>query len=197
MVEQSDSELVALAQGGDGAAFARLVRRHHARLFRLALHLLRDVGEAEDVIQETFVRAHGALGRFDGRSQPFTWLYRITVNLSLNALRSRRSRKRLGALEADPETGALERAPDSAANPSEHLTDHELGTILQEGIDALSETLRTTLVLVTVEGVSLADAAAILGCPEGTVAWRVHEARRKLKEHLIARGMVAEGRSEA
>jgi RNA polymerase sigma-70 factor (ECF subfamily) len=82
MPPKSDRELVDAARAGDSDAFGVLVRRHQKRIYRLAVHLLRDAAEAEDVTQDTFVRAYGALNRFDGRSEPFTWMYRIAVNLS-------------------------------------------------------------------------------------------------------------------
>ena len=90
MPKPTDRELVEQAKSGDAQAFGVLVRRHQRRIFRLAFHLVRTGAEAEDVTQETFVRAYQALDRFDGRSEPFTWLYRIAVNLSLNALRARK-----------------------------------------------------------------------------------------------------------
>jgi RNA polymerase sigma-70 factor (ECF subfamily) len=83
--------LVDLARGGDSEAFGAIVRRHQRRIFRLTSHLCASAAEAEDVTQETFVRAYGALARFDGRSEPFTWIYRIAVNLSLNAIRARKT----------------------------------------------------------------------------------------------------------
>ena len=76
---------------GDKAAFGELVRRHQQRIHRLAVHMLRDRAEAEDVTQETFIRAFQALARFDGRSEAYTWFYRITINLSLNRIRSRKT----------------------------------------------------------------------------------------------------------
>jgi len=88
--ERTDRELVTAAREGDAEAFGLLVRRHQKRVYRLAVHLLKSGAEAEDVTQDTFVRAYGALDRFDGRSELFTWIYRICVNLSLNALRSRK-----------------------------------------------------------------------------------------------------------
>jgi RNA polymerase sigma-70 factor (ECF subfamily) len=186
--QESDRALVDRAKAGDGEAFGTFVRRHQKRVFRLAVHLLKNAAEAEDVAQEAFVRAYGALDRFDGRSEPFTWLYRITVNLSLNAIRSRKT-ARAGGNTDDPrlEAALVERRP-GLADPARQATDRELGLALCDGVDSLSETLRTTLVLVTIDGLSHAEVSAVLGCPEGTVAWRVHEARRKLKEFLIERG---------
>jgi RNA polymerase sigma-70 factor (ECF subfamily) len=187
--KRSDRDLVDAARSGDAEAFGLFVRRHQRRVFRLAVHLLRNAAEAEDVAQDAFVRAYGALDRFDGRSEPFTWLYRITVNLSLNALRSRKTGRSAGTAD-DPRIEALlvERRP-GLADPARQATDRELAAALCDGVDALSETLRTTLVLVAVDGMSHAEASAVLGCPEGTVAWRIHEARRKLKEFLETRGL--------
>ena len=94
MPRPTDRELVQQARGGDREAFGLFVRSHQKRVFRLALHLVQSGAEAEDVTQEAFVRAYQALARFDGRSEPFTWLYRITVNTSLNIIRSRKPRDR-------------------------------------------------------------------------------------------------------
>lgn len=176
------------ARGGDSDAFGDLVRRHQKRIYRLASHLLRSPAEAEDVTQETFVRAYGALARFDGRSEPFTWIYRIAVNLSLNAIRSRKS-SRSSSPPDDPRIeGLLVDTRGTSANPAELTADRQLALALLDGLAGLSETLRTTLILVGIDGLSHAEAAAVLGCPEGTIAWRVHEARRKLREYLESRG---------
>jgi RNA polymerase sigma-70 factor, ECF subfamily len=191
MPQRTDRELVEAARSGDADAFGALVRRHQKRIYRLALHLLRNGTEAEDVTQETFVRAYGAIGRFDGRSEPFTWIYRIAVNLSLNAIRSRKP-NRNAVTPDDPRIEGLLIETRGAANPAEASADRELALALIDGMDSLSDTLRTTLVLVTIDGLSHTDAAQILGCPEGTIAWRIHEARRKLRAFLEERGYQAE-----
>jgi RNA polymerase sigma-70 factor (ECF subfamily) len=192
MSQRTDRELVEAARSGDAEAFGALVRRHQKRIYRLALHLLRNGTEAEDVTQETFVRAYGAIGRFDGRSEPFTWIYRIAVNLSLNAIRSRKPNRNAVAPDDPRIEGLLIETRGGAANPAEASADRELALALLDGMDTLSDTLRTTLVLVTIDGLSHTDAAQVLGCPEGTVAWRVHEARRKLRAFLESRGYQAE-----
>lgn len=191
--ETPDRALVEAARGGDRAAFGELVRRHQRRVHRLAFQLLGNAAEAEDAMQETFVRAYRALDRFDGRSEPFTWIYRITVNVSLNLLRSRRSRRVDGDTDDPRLSGALVEDRPGPADPGANAANRELGRALLDGVDALSETLRTTLILVVVDGLSHQDAAAVLGCPEGTVAWRIHEARRKLRLHLAASGQGGEG----
>jgi RNA polymerase sigma-70 factor (ECF subfamily) len=185
--ERTDRELVTAAREGDAEAFGLLVRRHQRRVYRLAVHLLKSGAEAEDVTQDTFVRAYGALDRFDGRSEPFTWIYRICVNLSLNALRSRKTRRASSPDDPRVEGQLIDNHP-GGGSPQRSTSDKQLGRALVEGIDELSDTLRTTLVLVCIDGLSHAEAGEVLGCPEGTIAWRVHEARRKLRGMLSERG---------
>jgi RNA polymerase sigma-70 factor (ECF subfamily) len=187
----TDRELVDRARVGDARAFGELVRRHQRRLHRLALHMLRDRAEAEDVTQEAFVRAYGAIARFDGRSEPYTWLYRIAVNLSLNAIRSRKSARRANVPPSDDPR--LEGLPAEARAGGQSVEPVDAGkrqlyAVLAQAIDELSETLRTTLILVCIDGRSHEEAAEILGAPEGTIAWRVHEARRKLRDALANQG---------
>lgn len=194
MANPTDRELVEQARGGNAQAFGLLVRRHQKRIFRLAFHLVRSGTEAEDVMQETFVRAYQALDRFDGRSEPFTWLYRIAVNLSLNTIRARKP-TRDATPSDDPRVEALllETRPSHGNDPDRATQQRQLAGALCDGIDKLSETLRATLILVAVDGLGHDEAAKVLGVPEGTVAWRVHEARRKLREYLAERGFGGQG----
>ncbi len=188
----TDRDLVDRARQGDAEAFGQLVRRHQQRIHRLAVHMLRDRADAEDVTQETFIRAYQALSRFDGRSEPYTWFYRITVNLSLNTIRSRKTARKGGTTD-DPRLDAFMADSRPSADPAGDAERQQLYKTLCEGIDALSDTLRTTLILVCIDGRSHEEAAAILGAPEGTIAWRVHEARRKLREFMTTRGFDPEG----
>ncbi len=193
MAKPNDRELVEQTKAGDNQAFGVLVRRYQRRIFRLAFHLVRSGAEAEDVTQETFVRAYQAIDRFDGRSEPFTWLYRIAVNLSLNTLRARKAgRDSTPADDPRIEGLLMETRPSQGGDPATASQQRQLAAALCEGIDALSDTLRTTLILVCIDGLAHDDASKILGCPEGTVAWRVHEARRKLREYLATRGFEGE-----
>src|SRR5262245_7511211 len=139
MANPTDRELVDKAKAGDSMAFGALVRRYQRRIFRLAFHLVRSGAEAEDVTQDTFVRAYQALGRFDGRSEPFTWLYRIAVNLSLNAIRARRS-NRDSSQPDDPRIEALLMDTNPhGADPALSSQRRELAAALCDGIDALSD----------------------------------------------------------
>ncbi len=193
MLKPTDRELVDRARSGDARAFGELVRRHQQRIHRLAVHMLRDRAEAEDVTQETFIRAFQALSRFDGRSEPYTWFYRITINLSLNRIRSRKTSRATHDTDDPRLDGVLTERRPEAADPSNSAQRAQLYKALCLGIDQLSDTLRTTLILVCIDGRSHEDVSAILGAPEGTIAWRIHEARRKLREFLQTRGFDPEG----
>ena len=136
-----------------------------------------------------------ALARFDGRSEPYTWFYRITINLSLNTIRSRKTARTSGQSSDDPRLDALlvEKRPSAMADPPGDAQRKQLYAALCEGVDELSDTLRTTLILVCIDGRSHEEASAILGAPEGTIAWRVHEARRKLRAFMLGKGFDPEG----
>ncbi|GAC1557700.1 MAG: RNA polymerase sigma factor RpoE [Polyangiales bacterium] len=187
MAGESDRELVDKAKAGDGQAFSELVRRYSPRVRRLTRHLVRGHADADDVAQEAFVRAHQALPRFDGRSEFFTWLYRIVVNLSLNRARSLAVRRSV-ALD-DPGVEASLLAKDTRTDPATALEHRRLAAALMEEIAKLPESLQATVSLVCIEAVAQEKAAEIFGCSVGTVAWRVHEARRRLREALRARGL--------
>lgn len=182
MTSESEQLCLEKAKSGDREAFGELVRMHHRRMWKVALHLLGSTSEADDVVQETFLRAFRAIDRFDGKSELSTWLYRITVNLSLNALRAR---KRAAAVDiGDPRLGAALRSGQQ--DPADDAESRQATLRLLEALDKLSLTLRTTVVLVALEGLSHRQVGEVLGCAEGTVAWRIHEARRLLKEQLSA-----------
>src|SRR5688572_12273891 len=158
----TDRELVDLARNGDANAFGQLVRRHQQRIQRLAVHMLRDRAEAEDVTQETFIRAYQALSRFDGRSEPYTWFYRITINLSLNRIRSRKTSRATHDTEDPRLEGLLTDKRPESADPANSAQRQELYRHLCSGIAQLSETLRTTLILVCIDGRSHDAVAGIL-----------------------------------
>lgn len=189
MATPEEEQWLDRARAGDRAAFGRLVRQHHRRVWRLALHLAGTAGDADDVTQETFLRAWRAIERFDGRADLFTWLYRITVNVALNL---RRQRKRVTADIDDP------RVPEPVSDgvsPAGQAEQAQAYRHLAAALDGLSESLRTTMVLACVEQVPYKDIAGILGCSEGTVAWRVHEARRRLRAALPDEAVSALGES--
>jgi len=156
-------------------------------VYAAALNVTGNHADAEDVAQETFVRAYRGLAGFDGRADFFTWLYRIAVNTALNRLRSGRRTAALADAGA-AEVAQLGGKPEDLGSP--RYAPDEQAALTQEvravlaAVAELSATLRVTLVLATVEGLSHRQIAEILDIPEGTVAWRVNEARRLLRERL-------------
>jgi RNA polymerase sigma-70 factor (ECF subfamily) len=162
-------------------------------VYATALHILGNHGDADDVTQETFVRAYRGVKTFDGRSDFFTWLYRITVNTALNHVRSNKRVAALadaGATEVDHGGGRPEALGVPERTPSEWLTlSQEVQRVLT-AIAGLSPPLRVTLVLATVEQLPYKQIAEILDVPEGTVAWRVNEARRLLRERLSEKSLI-------
>ncbi len=173
--------LVKRAQAGDRAAFDDLVRRYRARIYALTLHLTGSRSEADDITQDVFTRAYQQLGTFAGRSEFFTWLYRIAVNRSLNARRDT-ARRRTSGLD-DPRVQAAV-AVDAYGDPRRAAELRQTYARLVAALDRLSPTLRSTVVLVALQGLAHDEAAAVLGCSPGTVAWRIHEARNQLRAAL-------------
>ena len=169
--------LVERAKAGDRTAFGELVRRYRKRIFALALHLTGTPSDADDIAQEVFMRAYRALDRFEGRSEFFTWVYRMAVNRSLNARRDS-SRRRESPLE-DP---SIDRAVaiDAGGNPVRAAELRLTYARLLRGLDGLPAEMRTTVVLVVLQGMSHGEAAVVQKCSEGTIAWRMHEARTRL-----------------
>jgi RNA polymerase sigma-70 factor (ECF subfamily) len=175
------------ARSGDQDAFGRLVRRHQRRVYAATLHILQNHSDADDATQETFVRAYKGLATFDGRSDFFTWLYRIAVNTSLNTLRGGKRGAALaqrGSTEAAHVGGRPEALGQGAGDPARTAEETaEIQRVL-EAIAELSPSLRITIVLATIEELAHKQIAEILEIPEGTVAWRVNEARRLLRLRL-------------
>jgi RNA polymerase sigma-70 factor (ECF subfamily) len=177
------------ARQGDREAFGRLVRRHQRRVYATALNILGNHSDADDVAQEAFVRAYRGLASFDGRADFFTWLYRITINTALNALRSDKRGAALsqrGGAEAAHVGGRPEALGQGAPTPAQRVQQAGEVTRVLEAVATLTPPLRVTLVLATVEEMPHKQIAELLEIPEGTVAWRVNEARRLLKLKLAA-----------
>lgn len=174
-------KLVRRAQAGDRGAFDDLVRRYRARIYALTLHLTGSRSEADDITQDVFTRAYQRLSGFAGRSEFFTWLYRIAVNRALNARRDT-ARRRTSGLD-DPRVQAAV-AVDAYGDPRRATELRQTYAKLVTALDALSPTLRSTVVLVALQGLAHEEAAAVLGCSPGTVAWRIHEARNQLRAAL-------------
>lgn len=173
----TDVELACLAAGGDGDAFAALVRRHAPRVRALCAAALHDSEEAEDAAQETFLKAHRALSRFAGEASFGTWLHRIAVNHCLDLLRAA-GRRRSESLDAllDADSSALGRAP-SESSSAQGLEDRDtVGRLLAR----LNPDQRLALILREAEGMSYEDIAQAMSCSLDSVKARLKRARAEL-----------------
>lgn len=173
-----DRELVERARAGERAAFDQLVARYQRRLLRLVLRLLRDQAEAEDVVQETFLRAYRALPRFRGDAAFYTWLYRIALNGARNTIQCRRLRG--GPTGAVP---AQVPAPE-IGTPESMLLSKQVMQAIDAALEALPLDLRTAIVLREIEGLSYGEIAQIMECPLGTVRSRLFRAREAIARRL-------------
>lgn len=181
-----ESELVSRAASGDGAAFEIIMRRHNQLLFRTARSIVRDDAEAEDVVQEAYLRAWRGLGTYRAESKLSTWLVRITTNEALGRLR--RKTAQIIPLEAamtshEPEIqAALTDRPDRS--PEHSVMRVEMRKLLEARVDQLPEAFRTVFILRAIEEMSVEDVAQALEIPEATVRTRFFRARSLLRESL-------------
>jgi RNA polymerase sigma-70 factor, ECF subfamily len=175
-----DGPLVSRAREGDRAAFEELVRRHADRVYAVVIGFGAPRGEAEEIVQETFVRAWRAIGAFKGDSQFFTWLYRIAINEAKRHM-SRRS-TRLERLASD-ET-PLETIGDPAPTPHLRAEHQDLRAALERAVRALPMDYRVPLVLRDIEGLSTAQAADVMQLGEAAFKSRLHRARLAVREAM-------------
>lgn len=184
-----DWDLVLASKAGDVAAFAELVERYDRKLLRIAQHITHNLEDAQDIVQETFLKAFHNLDAFRGDSRFSTWLFRITVNQSLMGLRKQRTRQRAGAelpLNADEEGNLPFDFSDWRPNPEELHKASELRELLTEALRELSPALRVVFVLHDIEGHSLLETAEAVGASLPAVKTRSLRARLQLRERLTA-----------
>jgi RNA polymerase sigma-70 factor (ECF subfamily) len=195
----SDQDAVARAREGDQEAFRVLVERYQGRIHRLAQRVLRDEEQARDAVQDAFLKAYTHLGRFEGRSSFYTWLYRLSMNLCIDLKR----RDPSGRFVPTPDLGDLERMVTIESRPAgeRHWRSHEeapddavgrseLREAVARAITALPDSSRETLILREVEGLSYSEIAEALDIPKGTVMSRLHYARRRVQEILREAGAI-------
>jgi RNA polymerase sigma-70 factor, ECF subfamily len=178
--------LVRAAKQGDDSAFEELVRRYDRNVFRIAQHITQNREDAEDVVQEAFLKAYGNLAKFQEQSKFYTWLVRIAVNEALMKLRRRRTDKTV-SIDEDVETeeGSMPReVADWGPNPEQLYRQSELGDILKKTIQGLPPGFRTVFVLRDVEGLSTEETAEMLGLSIPAVKSRLLRARLQLRERL-------------
>ncbi len=181
-----ESTLVAQSRQGDTVAFGELVRRYEAKIFRLAQHVTQNREDAEDVLQETFMKAHEHLDQFQGNSKFYTWIVRIAVNQALMKLRRRKTDKSVSLDEAI-DTGEDTIVREIAAwdeNPEQRFSREELGAILDMAVENLEPPYRSVFELRDIEELSTEETADALGLSIPAVKSRLLRARLQLREKL-------------
>jgi RNA polymerase sigma-70 factor (ECF subfamily) len=181
-----ETTLVAQTREGDSLAFSELVRRYEAKIFRLAQHITQNREDAEDVLQETFLKAYEHLDQFQGNSKFYTWIVRIAVNQALMKLR-RRKTDRSVSLDETIDTGEDTVTREVAAwdeNPEERFSREELGGMLDSAIESLAPPYRSVFVLRDIDELSTEETAEALDLSVPAVKSRLLRARLQLREKL-------------
>jgi RNA polymerase sigma-70 factor (ECF subfamily) len=186
----SESELIAAAAGGDADAMRHIIQTHNRRLYRVARAVLHDDSEAEDVVQEAYVRAFPMLASFRGDSGLGTWLTRIALNEALGRLRRRRPNVTLEAFDTPQERERMQIVPfplmKPEADPEQAAARQEMRRLLERAIDALAEPFRLVFVLRDVEQMTVKETARQLGLRPETVRTRLHRARAQLRRSVAS-----------
>jgi len=183
---EADQALVERVQAGDKQAFGLLVAKYQRKLMRLVMRLVRDAAEAEDVVQEAFIKAYRALPAFRGESAFYTWLYRIGVNTAKNWLIAQ-GRRAPTSTEVDSEEaesyedGELLRDVDT---PERLLMSKQIAETVNAAMTMLPEELRTAITLREIDGLSYEEIAQVMDCPIGTVRSRIFRAREAIAQKL-------------
>jgi RNA polymerase sigma-70 factor (ECF subfamily) len=181
----TDGDLVDQIRKGDKPLFEAVMRRYNQRLFRLARSLLRDDSEAEDVLQDAYVRAYAHLDQLHDAERLGSWLSHIVVHESRARLRKRGRHRQL--VDQAGKGVPMRIVPSASVDPEEQALNHQLGGVLVGAIDALPVGYRVVFVLRDVEGLSTAEVAESVGISEMAVKTRLHRARAALREELFSR----------
>jgi RNA polymerase sigma-70 factor (ECF subfamily) len=183
--EDLDQELVLRVQQGDKGAFDLLVIKYQHRIVHLVNRYVKDPHEAQDVAQDTFIKAYRALGDFRGDSAFYTWLYRIAINTAKNYLLSRSRRHydhEIDVQDAEQVEGAQQLR--NIETPEDVLMNEQVIQVIRSAIDKLPEEMRVAITLREFEGMSYEEIAEAMDCPIGTVRSRIFRAREAIDEKL-------------
>jgi RNA polymerase sigma-70 factor (ECF subfamily) len=183
-----DAEIIRRVRAGDSEAFGTLVEKYGGRIRRLVRGFIRNEKDAEDVVQDSFVKAFARLDRFDGRSAFFTWLYRIAANTSMDHNKKVRRRPAPLSIEAsreDEEGRGGITPPARGPSPLQGAMTGELRRKIDEAMAALPDIYREVIVLREMEGLSYDDMSRALGVSRGTIESRLFRARERLRARLV------------
>jgi RNA polymerase sigma-70 factor (ECF subfamily) len=184
-MELSDRAFVTQARSGDADAFRTLVDRHSRALFRLAFRMTGNQQDAEDVVQESLMRAYRQLASFDDRASFGTWLYRIATNCSLDLVRARKRRnERFSPAEADDTEDQVAALPGAEPSPERMALSSEVRERVAQAMDELSDVERAAFVLRHYEGMHIEEVSRVLECHPGAAKHSVFRAVQKLRRAL-------------
>jgi RNA polymerase sigma-70 factor, ECF subfamily len=179
----TDDQIIAAVKAGELAFYELIMRRYNQRLYRVTRAILRDDGEAEDVIQETYVRAYQYLEQFSGAAPFSTWLTRIAVHEALRRLRLRNRNQQFEELEQDEGVHMVERSPD----PEQRASIAELGHLLETAVLDLPDQYRAVVMLRDIEELSTLETAAALDLTEQNVKVRLHRGHAMIRDWIFDR----------
>lgn len=184
--DESDEQLMLSAGQGDRDAFGELVRRYSSRMVNVAYQVVGDRELAEDIAQETFLRAYKSAARYRQISKFSTWLYTIALNLCRNELRRRKFKTYSleGMAERDEDSKVRTDIPDEKTQPDLDMERKEAGSLVRQAVEQLPEKFKTPLVLRDIQELSYEEISGILNLPEGTVKSRINRGRQRIKEIL-------------
>jgi RNA polymerase sigma-70 factor (ECF subfamily) len=182
---QSDElDLVRRSLARDELAFRAIMLRHNRRLYRIARGIVRNDADAEEVVQEAYVRAFMHLADFRGDSSLATWLSRITINEALGRLRRKRSRPEVQVEEPRLDAQIIPFPQTAIDDPEKTMAQRQILQLVEQATDNLPENFRLVFITRVIEGMSVEETAEILGIPPETVKTRLHRARRLVREQL-------------
>jgi len=181
----TDEQAVERVLAGDTALYELLMRRHNQRLYRIARAILRDDAEAEDVMQDAYVRAYQSLAGFEGRAKFVTWLTRIAIHEALSRLRKRSRFQSLDSFDSS-QGDPMNSVTSSDRDPEQETYDRELSIVIEKAVLSLPDEYRLVFMLRDVEGMSTEEAAQCLNLTQENVKVRLHRAHSKLRKQLFA-----------
>jgi RNA polymerase sigma-70 factor (ECF subfamily) len=176
-----DLELARRAIARDGAAFRTIIKTHNQRLYRIARGVVRNDGEAEDIVQEAYVRAFAHLESFRGDASLGTWLSRIVINEALGRLRKRR---RTVAMPENPQAEIIQFPLNPSDDPERTMAQRQILQLVERATDSLPDVYRMVFVARVIEGLSIEETSELLGVRPQTVKTRLHRARALLRKAL-------------
>ena len=181
----SDALLVTRAQNGEQLAYVELCTRHHDLVFRTVLRITHNRDDAEDIIQDSWMRAFAHIGTFDGRSAFSTWVTRIAINSALTMMRRRRTRREMSLDDpVDPDNRRVIEVPEPSRNPEEHCLETERIRLVRQAIKRLPSKLRTAIELSQSQDGSVSELAMLVGVSVPAMKSRLVRARLQLREPL-------------